>query len=787
MLISKKLINKYLPQTSHIKKEQFISTSSDLTFEIEQILTHPKLNNLVIGELIEIKDIPNSKHLHLTKVKIDQNKVLQIVCGAKNLLLHQKVVVALNNAKLYNGRVIHKCKFMGYESQGMLCALNELTPLYDKYLPDDEKEEILNLNQLNILCGSKNVDQILGLDDEIYDVSLPTNRHDLSGALSVINEWSKYYTGKEIVHTTNNREKILNDFEVQLSDKLASFYFCAKIDNFANHRTDWQIKNKLFAAGIKVHNQQYLDQLNWATYLTGVAPLIFDANKTPKNLKQHFAKKGDQITINGCKYELSNDDVVLSNTYNEIVALDGVGVDDKYLPEKETNSIYLYVSNLRLCYPRNSSIRLNVDSLASKYSRNKLSKYQINLFISQIKNIGKIVVNNNFNNIEPSRKISFDLKLCQQFIDNHISDLQIKNACKKLCYQYDTKKKAVMVPGYRFDLQNQYDLCEEILKVYSINTLPAQPIIANEGKLLKNISNTEWELTKKVKNMLVNNYFYQAKTYNLTAQDNLNSFNFFGYKSRYQTNPCVNKAREFLRLSTIDNMLKVISYNRSYKLEIHPIFELQKIYENNIHFNLTCIAPEKLILDNINNVIINFNTFGLKDLLRKIENIFHVNLQVKCGINNEYLYTNDCGEIIYENKVIGYLGCIKNNLLKSYKLQDENLYLLTINLEQLINQYDELKWKTSPINLAPIVYRDVTFNANDKTNVLAIVNSLKTIKLLKNFHFFKAYTLDNKNVAYTIHLSLQNTQNSTLSKQQIDEVVISIFDIIEKNHGEIRK
>jgi phenylalanyl-tRNA synthetase beta chain len=191
MLVSKYLIGKFLPKIHEIDDQYFIDACGAIGIEVEAIHHHPQTNNLVIGEILKVEDHPNASKLHVCEVKIDHSdKTNTIICGATNVVVHKKVIVALNGAKLHDGRVIEFKELRGILSQGMLCAYSELTP-YSGFQSSEDSEGIILLD--DAVIGDKDVAKYIGLNDTIYDLSIPSNRNDLNGILPLCQELSGYF------------------------------------------------------------------------------------------------------------------------------------------------------------------------------------------------------------------------------------------------------------------------------------------------------------------------------------------------------------------------------------------------------------------------------------------------------------------------------------------------------------------------------------------------------------------------------------------------------------------
>ncbi|GHU48899.1 hypothetical protein FACS1894218_6940 [Bacilli bacterium] len=190
MLVSKQLLSKFLPKIHGIDNKDIIDACSAIGIEVEQVLTHPVTNNLVIGQIVEVTNHPNADRLHVCKVKINDKDINTIVCGANNVVAGKKVIVALQNAKLHDGRIIEYKELRSVLSQGMLCAYSELTTHFT-FQADEDKEGIILLD--DALIGDKDIGKYIGLNDTMFELTLPSNRNDLNGVLFLCQELSGYF------------------------------------------------------------------------------------------------------------------------------------------------------------------------------------------------------------------------------------------------------------------------------------------------------------------------------------------------------------------------------------------------------------------------------------------------------------------------------------------------------------------------------------------------------------------------------------------------------------------
>ena len=778
MYISRNFLCSIVPEFKNVSDFDIDKSSYNLGMVLEQVIKHPELKNICVGKVLEFEKIKNSHKLRCATVDAGNQKILKIVCGANNFKKGDKVVVALPGAKLYDGRIIEQKELMGCLSQGMLCGYSELTPYCHDTLDDNDKNGIIILDK-DAEVGSFAVDKELGLDDTLYELTLPSDRPEWTGAILIIKDLANWFGFKFNVRQTISKiQTFANDF-VKIDTKLSTFGSYIKIGgvNFKKY-SPWKLKKFLINNGCKCENK-ITDIITHITYLTGIAPIIFDSDKVQTEICEKYAVIGQQLSFKNKLYSLKSEDVILTTKDNEVLGLEGICADDKFAPSLNTKSIGLYISNLTHWLPRKSAVVHNIGTPSAKFAVRHVSLFQINLFIYYIsKQFRKALITKLCNEIEPTKEISFNLKECIGFIST-ITDKQFKSTLKTLGFKL--LKSSAIVPGYRKDLVNQYDLCEEVIKKLSIDAIEIEPIKLDID--ITRPQNDEFYFLTGLRKIMVENYLTETKTYNLVSKESVERWNVFNLKPMYEINPCSNNEHRFMRLSLIDNMIKVMEYNMNHKNPLLPIFELQKIYNKTNEWNLTCISPEKYCFDEIHKSNLNFDTFGLKALVNQISKFFNTNL-VFNKTANKCFAQNDCLSIEYNGQIIGYVGCLNSNTLKSYKI-NQKLYALVLNIDILINNYSEKEFKIVPLLTALPIIKDITFLANEKTNIANINKELSSLQCIEKYQYISVYHPENsKDISYTIKLTINN--NKTMTKEEIDSVVGNIVNIIRNNKGDVK-
>lgn len=757
MLFTRNLITKFIPDFSKIDDYTFNTVVNALGMEVEGIYKHPKLEHVVLGQLLEAKKVEGT-HLSLCKVQIGPDTINQIVCGASNLQVGKKVIVALEGAKLPNGVIISKRQIHGMESNGMICAYFELSN-NKSVVADDELDEIIMLDEGNV--GSQDWVKLIGFDDTIYDITVPANRNDENAYLVFC---------YEIAHKLNltfnfNFDSVVKEVtetlegNLSVDSKLCSClaFLDYDVDQKLTSRSNWLTKSILMNHGVKPFNY-LLDKLALITILTNCPTNVYDADRISGDLK---CKAGSNslkfMALNGKTYDLNKNDVVIYDQ-NQPVSLACVVGSDYTKFTNKTTKVKIEVGNFNYAHIRNTSIRLNIDTDASKRASRPLSNY-LNLIAIELikKELGQPTSYTSYIKANWTTKwIKLSYRTLEWFINEEITKDFAVTALKSLGYKGDwlmkTKFKA---PLWRLDVKNQEDMFEDILKIIDLNKLKS---ISVEDKLLPVEDNTEYDLKQELKNVLINNYFSEVKTYNLTNKDNLNKLNLFNVNDPIKV-LCNNSNREYFRTNLIDNMLKVYKYNDARKLSLIPVFEIQNIFSNSKKFtNLTCLCLDQYSIDNITKSTIATNSNYLKALVNEIGKLFNADIKFETTELNQF-YNNECIKISAYGKVIGYLGKIRKSQLKPYDLDNENIYCLTINIESLFANYKHKQFNVKSFGAFQRLSKDVNIVLN-KSDASLINDKIEKIKKLPDIVDAKIINTFEKeeSIVYTIRYYLVDTK-----------------------------
>ena len=250
MAISMNWVKEYV-DLEGIDLKELATKVTNAGVNVEHV-TQNDLNNLVVGEVLECEDIPDT-HLHKCLVDVGTDK-RQIVCGANNVTSGIKVIVSLPGAILPGGFEIKASTIRGYESNGMICALSELG--LEEDTPENHAKGIYVLPKSAPV--GEDVVKYLALDDTIYELDLNPNRNiDCTNHIGFAYEVASVL-GKKVtlpdISTKPIKDSIKKHFSLEVSTPNCTLYNAKMVTGVEIKESPDFIKHRLIAAGMRPIN-----------------------------------------------------------------------------------------------------------------------------------------------------------------------------------------------------------------------------------------------------------------------------------------------------------------------------------------------------------------------------------------------------------------------------------------------------------------------------------------------------------------------------------------------------
>ncbi len=496
--------------------KKLIESFTLATAEVEDIIVKGEdVQNVVVGEILSVEEHPNSKKLHLLKVDAG-SKVCNIVCGAPNVAVGQKVALALAGGRVCGGEIT-VATVAGYESEGMCCSEKELGL-------SDNHAGIMELDKS--LVNGTNIKDIFPIDDIIFEVDNKslTNRPDLWGHYGIARELAAL-SGRELKPLKlgdlfyDGDEKI--DVKVGRGD-LVYRYSCIKMDNITKHESPLDMRIRLYYCGMRGINL-LADVTNYIMLEIGQPTHAFDANKIDNIVVTTPAQKMNFTTLDGVERLIDEDTLMIYNGETP-VAIAGImgGLDSEIIDD--TSSVVLESANFDGVCVRKSSSRLGHRTDASaRYEKMldpELTLAAVGRFVELVKSIdpdAKVAskLSDEYVRKYPEISLSFDKKYVDRYTGIDISNEQIEKTLTALGFDVENAdgNYTVKVPSWRAtkDVTIKADIIEEITRIYGYDNFD----IATTRSPLKPVPNDYSRLEDaEIQDILVKRYaFHEIHSY----------------------------------------------------------------------------------------------------------------------------------------------------------------------------------------------------------------------------------------------------------------------------------
>ena len=361
MKLSLNWIKDYVKIPEEIELSRIAYDLTMSTVEVEDIVNlDQKFQNIVLGNIKEIRDHPNAEKLKVCKTDIGNGHLRNIVCGGTNLKEGMNVAVANPGAMVHwhgKGKFVEikNTEVRGVESCGMICASSEIG-LFDLF-PFTEESTIIDLSDFNAQPGT-GLAEVLGLNDAILEIDNKSlsNRPDLWGHYGIAREISALYD-LPLIEFDSFIPPLVPEFKTEIEDNSRCLrYIGVKFEKLSTQLSPFAIQSRIWRVGIRPVNI-IVDITNYVMLATGQPTHAFDSDNIRGHISVRRAFDTEKLLLlNNQELTLTNEDLVITDEEKPI-ALAGVmgGVKDSILPN--TNRIILEIASFEAIGIRRTALR----------------------------------------------------------------------------------------------------------------------------------------------------------------------------------------------------------------------------------------------------------------------------------------------------------------------------------------------------------------------------------------------------------------------------------------------
>ena len=580
--------------------EQVAETLTSIGLEVDSIEMVEEipggLEGVIVAEVVECTDHPDSDHLHVTKVNTGAPELLQVVCGAPNVAAGQKVLLATVGTVLGEDFKIKKSRIRGVDSFGMICAEDELGI-------GDSHDGIMVLES-DAVPGTPARDYLHLESDAVIEIGLTANRVDAASHIGVARDLYAYLKLNNIPCSLNipdvsafaeGDEGLCSDapeldgaipVEVQAPDGAPEYTGTTLAGVKVGPSPDWMQK-RLRAVGLRPINN-VVDITNFVLMEIGQPLHAFDASKiTGRKVVVRRAEEGEKfVTLDGVERTLSANDLLIADT-RKPMCLAGVFGGEQSGTDETTDTVFLESAyfdpvSIRMTSKRHglktdASFRYErgADPLVVDWAGRRAAQLICELAGGHV--VGKVqkALAEKFG----KKTVDLDYDRIEAFIGKKIGHDTIENILTYLAYDFLEKRPGgarVAVPSYMVDVYRECDVVEEILRIYGYNNieLPAgvrMSVNATPSPEPEKVRNT-------ISDFLASNGFVETMNNSLTKS---------GYYSHLKTFPeekCVrilnplSSDLNVMRQTLLLGGLEVIAYNINRQMTSLRTFEYGSVY-----------------------------------------------------------------------------------------------------------------------------------------------------------------------------------------------------------------
>lgn len=740
---------------------------------------------VIVAEVLKTQPHPNADKLSLCEVDAGLESPLKIVCGAANVRAGLKVALAMIGAKLPGDFQIKESKLRGELSQGMLCSASELKL-------SDTSEGIMELSP-DAPIGM-DLREYLSLDDHIIDVDLTPNRADCFSVLGIAREVA-VLNNLPLIHPiqTDVAPSLDEIRQVSLENPEACPRYCGRIirNIDINAITPLWLAERLRRSGLRLVHP-VVDVMNYVMLELGQPMHAFDLSKVDEKIVVRFSNESEQLQLlDGQEVTLNQKVLVIADSKNPL-AMAGIMGGAESSVQADTKDVFLESAffNPLVIAGVARTYGLFSDS-SQRFERGVDPELQIKaleratslIYAIAGGEVGPIIESKadeflpkpprfHFNTSQVKRLTGLDIPLqnMRLFLEGlGITILQEKGG------NLDVK-----IPSYRFDLHQDVDLVEEIIRLYGydkLNALPMHvPMQAGNSTPYETIATqlSEWFKAKG---------YHEIISYSFVDPE-LQEALYPQKESMRLVNPISSELSQ-MRLGMWPGLIAAMIYNVHRQQNAIKFFEVGTVFnlEKNELKESPCIAG--LLMGEQGNLNWSETTkaydfYDLKGHLQSLCSALKLQqLQFVPGIHDA-LHPGQSAKIVIEGQQAGWVGVLHPRLMDALDLQQDVL-LFEMNLDAVI-KHRAVKYQK--ISKYPQIRRDLSFIIDQEISALQIEEVvLSAVKgdWLKAFNVFDVYIgkeipLGKKSLA--IALTLQD-DSRTLVDAEINSLISAIIKSLE--------
>ena len=791
------------------------------------------LEGIVIGEVLTCEPHPNSDHMHVCTVSLGGETPEQIVCGAPNVQAGQKVVVATLGTKLYDGDqcfTIKKSKLRGIESNGMICAEDEIGI-------GTSHDGIIVL-PANAVPGTPAAEYYHLESDFLIEVDITPNRADACSHYGVARDL--YACLVQNGYKTALHRPSVDDFKVDSHDlpiqvkveneEACPRYAAVSLKNCeVKESPDW-LKTRLTTIGLRPINN-IVDITNYVMMAYGQPLHCFDADmvKGQQIVVKTLPEGTPFVTLDGEEHKLSDRDLAICNA-EEPMCIAGVFGGKGSGTYETTRNVVLESAYFNPTWIRKSARRHGLSTDASfRFERGidpNGTLYALKQAALMAKELAGAEVSMDIVDVYPAPMKDAVMDITYNYIDGLIGKHLPKETVRSIVESLEMKVIGeteeglkLQVPAYRVDVQRPCDVVEDILRIYGYNNVEI-PTAVKSCTAVKGEVDKSYKLQNLVGEQLVGAGFREILNNSLQRGAYYEGLESYKPENSVRLMNPLSQDLNVLRQTLLFGGLESIARNISHRNANLSFFEFGNCYYYHAERRCPDIIPGvsssrdpeviKHVLDAYSedyhlglwqtgkrvagswaHADEESTVFELKahviNILRRMGVPFGALVFAKgeCDLFDKSLEVRNRG-----GKVLVRMGVVSLKILKQFDIE-QPVYFADLNWQQLMKVVRSQKVTFSDIAKFPAVSRDLALLIDKSVEFgeieqIAYQTEKKFLKEVRLFDVYEGKNLPEGKKSYAVNFILQD-ETKTMGDKQIDAIMQKLIQNLTKQlNAELR-
>ncbi len=763
------------------------------------------LDKIVIGQIEKIEKHPDADKLVVCQVNIGTGTT-QIVTGAPNVFEGAKVPVVLDGGRVAGGHdgsktpggiKIKKGKLRGVESNGMMCSIEELGSGRDMY--PEAPEEGIYIFPEDARVGESAV-KALGLDDVVVEYEVTSNRVDCFSVVGIAREAAATFNKKfvpPVVTETGNDEDVNDYVKVSVENTDLCPRYCARVvKNIKIGPSPKWMQRRLASVGIRPINN-LVDITNYVMEEYGQPMHAYDLETIAGHqIVVKTAQDGETFTTLDGQERKMDKDVLMICDGEKAIGIAGIMGGENSMITDDVKTMLFEAACFDGVNIRKSSKRVGLRTDASGKFEKGLdpnnAKAAIDRACQLVEEMGAGEVVGGIVDVYGKEKhpvrVPFDADKINAMLGTDISEEVMLGYFKKIDLEYDPEAKEVIAPTFRQDLFRLADIAEEVARFYGYDNIPTT---LPNGEATTGKLSFKLRIEQAARDIAEFCGFSQGMCYSFESPKVFDKLLLPADSPLRRTVEITNPLGEdysIMRTTSLNGMLTSLATNYNRRNKDVRLYELGNIY-----------LPKSLPLTELPEERMQFTLgmygkgdfFSMKGVVEEFfEKIGMKNRETyDPGAGKPYLHPGRQANIVYDGKVVGYLGEIHPEVADIYGI-GERAYVAVIDMPEIM-EYATFDRKYYGIAKYPAVTRDISMVV--PKHILAgqieEVISAKGGKYLESYALFDLYEGAQikegfKSVAYS---TVFRAKDKTLEDAEVTEAMERILKALEGTGIELRK